>query len=70
MDNNTDKKNGSEMRNDLCSHLESIHVEASVEWKKLSISGVYVQMLKTFEEGGSTVLIKMDTGSSFLCMIT
>jgi quercetin dioxygenase-like cupin family protein len=43
---------------------KSCHISGN-EWKTLSIPGVYLRTLRTFPEGGSTVLIKMDANSSF-----
>lgn len=44
---------------------ESRYVPASKEWKALPFEGVFMKTLYRFEEGGSTVLIKMEPNSSF-----
>ncbi|MGJ9383134.1 cupin domain-containing protein [Salipaludibacillus sp. CF4.18] len=44
---------------------ESRYVSANKEWKPLPYEGVFIKTLYKFEEGGSTVLIKMEPSSSF-----
>ncbi|MFC0558349.1 cupin domain-containing protein [Halalkalibacter alkalisediminis] len=44
---------------------ESRFVSADKEWKPLPFEGVSIKTLYKFEEGGSTVLIKMEPNSSF-----
>lgn len=43
---------------------ESRFVSHEKEWKPLPFEGSYIKTLYKFEMGGSTVLIKMDPGSS------
>ncbi|MBU8908300.1 cupin domain-containing protein [Desertibacillus haloalkaliphilus] len=46
-------------------YQQSEHIPRHTDWKPLRIEGISMKNLHQFEEGGSTVLIKMEPNSSF-----
>jgi len=53
------------MSKQMMNENESRYVPSEKEWKPLPFEGVSMKTLYKFEEGGSTVLIKMAPNSSF-----